>query len=166
MKIRRLLAYAAIYLLWGGTYLAVRRVVLVTPPFSAAALRFFFSGIILLAISRLEPSSDKQRYSWPTRLDWFNCAKLGFVMFAINYACFFWAEQRLYSGIAAVVVATLPVWIFLMEWLITRTQRPAWGSFAGIALGILGVMLLTRNHTPQRARCPVAIATLRWLRGY
>ena len=144
MPLRRILAYAAVYLLWGGTYLAVRTVVLITPPFSAAALRFLISGLLLLAISRIQTG---ERQPWPTRKDWLNSAKLGFVMFAINYGCFFWAEQRLYSGIAAVVVATMAVWIFLAEWLILRTQRLSTGIVIGSALGIGGVVLLTRTGT-------------------
>jgi drug/metabolite transporter (DMT)-like permease len=133
---RRLLAYAAIYLLWGGTYLAVRTVVLVTPPFSAAALRFLLSGLILLAISRLE------QQPWPTLREWKHSSILGFVMFTINYACFFWAEQRLYSGVAAVLVATLPVWMLLAEWIMTRKRLSA-ASAAGAALGIAGVVLVS-----------------------
>ncbi len=133
---RRLLAYAAVYLLWGGTYLAVRTVVLVTPPFSAAALRFLLSGGLLLAISRLE------REPWPTLREWKNSALLGLVMFTVNYACFFWAEQRLYSGVAAVLVATLPVWMLLAEWILTR-KRLSMASAAGSALGIAGVVLVS-----------------------
>ncbi len=145
MPLRRLLAYAAVYILWGGTYLAVRTVVLVTPPFSAAALRFLLSGLLLLVISRIGSKGKIQR--WPSRAEWINSAKLGFFMFAINYGCFFWAEQRLYSGIAAVVVATMAVWIFLAEWLITKTQRLSLGILTGSVLGIAGVVLLTRTGT-------------------
>ena len=142
LPLRRILSYAAIYLLWGGTYLAVRTVVLVTPPFSAAALRFLVSGLLLLVISRT-PGSEKQ--PWPSAKEWLDSAKLGFVMFTINYACFFWAEQRLYSGVAAVVVSTMPVWIFLAEWLIARTQHLSIGIVVGSILGIAGVVLLTRT---------------------
>ena len=146
MSLRRIVAYASVYLLWGGTYLAVRTVVLVTPPFSAAALRFLISGLLLLAISRLGSGSHTQ--PWPTWQEWTNSAKLGLAMFAINYGCFFWAEQRLYSGIASVVVATMAVWIFLTEWLILRTQRLSLGIVLGSALGIGGVVLLTRTGIP------------------
>ena len=144
MRLRRILSYAAVYFLWGGTYLAVRTVVLVTPPFSAAALRFLISGLLLLAFSRIQ-TGEKQ--PWPTRMEWINSAKLGLVMFAFNYGCFFWAEQRLYSGVAAIVVATLAVWVFLAEWLILRTQRLSLGIIAGSVLGIGGVVLLTRTGT-------------------
>jgi drug/metabolite transporter (DMT)-like permease len=165
MNVRRLLAYAAIYFLWGATYLAVRTVVLVTPPFSAAAFRFLLSGIILFALSRAEKGP------WPTRAEWINCAKLGFVMFAINYACFFWAEQRLYSGIAAVVVATMPVWIFLAEWLIAGTQKLSLGIVIGSVLGITGVVLLTRSHASGAhhvnglAVCVLMSGTVAWSAG-
>jgi drug/metabolite transporter (DMT)-like permease len=166
MNLRRLWAYAAIYFLWGATYLAVRTVVLVTPPFSAAAVRFFLSGIILLAISRTEKAP------WPSRADWTESAKLGFVMFAINYACFFWAEQRLYSGLAAVVVATMPVWIFLAEWLIAKTQRLSLGIIVGSVLGITGVVLLTRNGTGAGGQgvnvlavCVLMSGTIAWSAG-
>jgi len=163
---RRLLAYAAIYFLWGATYLAVRTVVLVTPPFSAAGLRFLLSGLILLALSRMEKAS------WPTRADWIHSAKLGFVMFGINYACFFWAEQRLYSGLAAVVVATMPVWIFLAEWLIAGTQKLSAGIVVGSLLGISGVVLLTRTGTPAASHgvkgiavCVLMTGTIAWSVG-
>jgi drug/metabolite transporter (DMT)-like permease len=167
MQPRRLLAYAAIYLLWGGTYLAVRTVVLVSPPFSAAAARFLLSGILLLALSRIE------KQPWPTRAEWINCAKLGFVMFAINYACFFWAEQRLYSGLAAVLVSTMPVWIFLAEWLIARTQKLSVGIVVGSLLGITGVVLLTRAEAAGHAShgvngvavCVLMTGTIAWSAG-
>lgn len=172
MNLRRLLAYAAIYFLWGGTYLAVRTVVLVTPPFAAAGFRFLLSGLILLVISRLTVPGEG-RQSWPSRGEWSNCAKLGFVMFAINYACFFWAEQRLYSGLAAVVVATMSVWIFLAEWLVARTQRLSAGILLGSALGIGGVVLLTRNGTAAAsshgqtglAICVLLTGTISWSAG-
>jgi drug/metabolite transporter (DMT)-like permease len=146
---RRLLAYAAIYLLWGGTYLAVRTVVLVTPPFSAAAVRFTLSGLILLAISRL------QRDPWPTRTEWIDSAKLGLLMFTVNYACFFWAEQRLYSGIAAVVVSTLSVWMLIGESLLAKTRSFSAGSVAGALLGIAGVVFVSRNGEGVAAAGPV-----------
>jgi drug/metabolite transporter (DMT)-like permease len=162
LDVRRILAYAAVYILWGATYLAVRTVVLVTPPFSAAALRFLLSGLILLAISRY----NSRHEPWPSRVEWVNSAKLGFAMFAINYACFFWAEQRLYSGTAAVVVATMPVWIFLCEWLFARTQRLSLGIAIGSALGIGGVVLLTRSGSAAASSPSVThLATLVLLCG-
>ncbi len=156
---RRLLAYAAIYLLWGGTYLAVRTVVLVTPPFSAAGARFFLSGVILLALA-WRPSDG-----WPTRIEWVNSTKLGLVMFTINYACFFWAEQRLYSGVAAVAVSTMPVWIMLAELLLSRRRMLPVASVAGAVLGIAGVVLVTRGGTGVAASSQTGVAIVVLLTG-
>ena len=163
---RRVLAYAAIYLLWGGTYLAVRTVVLVTPPFAAAALRFLLSGLILFGISRVK------REPWPSRRAWGNTAMLGFFMFTINYACFFWAEQRLYSGVAAVLVATLPVWMMIAEWLLTRKPLSL-ASAAGFLLGIGGVILVSQGGARQasshaetgRASLVLIAGTICWAAG-
>ncbi len=145
MRVRRLLAFAAIYFLWGGTYLAVRTVVLVTPPFAAASLRFLLSGLVLLAVSGPRPGS------WPTRREWRNSVLLGFLMFALNYGCFFWAEQRLYSGVAAVIVATMPVWVLAAELLSGQTRRLSQGSVVGSFLGIGGVAMMTRGSGAQAA---------------
>jgi drug/metabolite transporter (DMT)-like permease len=154
---RRLLAYAAVYFLWGGTFLAVRTVVLVTPPFSAAAIRFLLSGLILFALSRLE------RGPWPTRREWADSAKLGFIMFTVNYATFFWAEQRLYSGVAAVVAATLPVWIMLTEQAMGEGRAIRVAGLVGSALGIAGVLLVALGGgrgVPSSSHNGVAICVL------
>jgi drug/metabolite transporter (DMT)-like permease len=140
-------------------------VVLVTPPFSAAAVRFLLSGLILLVISRNE------RQPWPSAREWLNSAKLGFVMFTLNYACFFWAEQRLYSGVAAVVVATMPLWVFLAEvvfakaGLVAGSQAPrlSLGFMSGAVLGTGGVVLLTlmgKSAASSHAVTHVAILVL------
>jgi drug/metabolite transporter (DMT)-like permease len=67
---------------------------------------------------------------------------LGLVFFAVNYACVFWAEQRVASGYAAIVSSTLPVWIFAGEWLWLRAVRPTGAGLIGMALGMAGVILL------------------------
>jgi drug/metabolite transporter (DMT)-like permease len=154
---RRLLAYAAVYILWGGTYLAVRTVVLVTPPFSAAGVRFLVSGLILFALSRLE------RGPWPTPREWIDSAKLGLIMFTFNYAAFFWAEKRLYSGVAAVVVATLPVWMMIAERVLRVSRGLSIASALGTALGILGVLLVALgggNVVPSSSHNGIAICVL------
>jgi drug/metabolite transporter (DMT)-like permease len=161
MPVRRLLAYAAIYFLWGATYLAVRTVVLVTPPFAAAGLRFLLSGLLLLALS-WRPGAQ-----WPTRAEWVDSTKLGFVMFGINYACFFWSEQRLYSGIAAVVVSTMPVWILAAEWLAGYLRQLPSATLVGCLLGIGGVALVTGTGAAAGASSKgvTEIATLVLLTG-
>ncbi len=133
---RKLLAYAAIYFLWGASFLAIRQVVAVTPPFFAAAFRFLCAGGILYGYScwRGMPQPDRRQ--------WMSTAMLGLVMFAGDYGCLFWAEKEVPSGLAAVIAATIPVWVLLAEWLFAGSQRPTAKALAGIVLGIAGVILL------------------------
>ncbi len=78
----------------------------------------------------------------PNRRQWISTAVLGLVMFAGDYGCLFWAEKEVPSGLAAVIAATIPVWVLLGEWLFAGSQRPTAKSLAGIVLGIAGVVLL------------------------
>lgn len=141
MRTRRLLAYSAIYLLWGGSFLGIRVVVAVVPPFVAASFRFFVAGLLLLAFALV--TSERSI----TRRQWLSTALLGLVMFTGDYACLFWAEQHISSGIASVIAATIPVWIFAGEVFLLRTQRITGKSLAGIVLGFLGVVVLTWQST-------------------
>jgi drug/metabolite transporter (DMT)-like permease len=133
---RKLLAYSAIYFLWGASFLAIRQVVAVTPPFFAASFRFLCAGGILYAYSRWQgaPQPDRRQLT--------STALLGLVMFAGDYGCLFWAEKEVPSGLAAVIAATIPVWVMLGEWLFAGSQRPTAKALAGIVLGIGGVILL------------------------
>ena len=133
---RKLLAYAAIYFLWGASFLAIRQVVAVTPPFFAAAFRFLCAGAILYGYScwRGVPQPDRRQLM--------STALLGLVMFAGDYGCLFWAEKEVPSGLAAVIAATIPVWVLLAEWLFAGSQRPTAKALAGVVLGIAGVISL------------------------
>jgi drug/metabolite transporter (DMT)-like permease len=146
MKARRILAYFAIYIFWGGSFLGIREVVAVLPPFFAAGVRFLCAGALLLLYAAV--ASRKSREALViTRRQWVSTVLIGFVMFTCEYACLFWAEQRISSGIASVISATIPVWIFAGEVYLLRTQRITAKSLAGIALGFLGVIVLTWQST-------------------
>jgi drug/metabolite transporter (DMT)-like permease len=156
MRARKLLAYAAIYILWSGSFLAIREVVAVVPPFFAAGFRFTLSGALLLLWVHL-------RNRAPLTLRQFvSAAVLGFVMFTCLYAGLFWAETRISSGIAAVLSAMIPVWIFAGELFVLRTQRPTALAAGGIALGFGGVVLLTlhSSHGPAASNTLAVLATL------
>lgn len=137
-KSQRVLAYAAIYGFWGGSFLAIRDIVAITPPFFAAAIRFMLAGAVLFCWARVRGAPRLSRREWR------DSALMGLVMFGGNYACLFWAEQRINSGLAAVLTAMVPVWIFLGEWLVFRTQRLTAATLGGIVLGITGVVFLSR----------------------
>jgi drug/metabolite transporter (DMT)-like permease len=133
---RKLLAYFAIYVFWGASFLAIREVVATVPPFFAAACRFLCAGLILYVYSLLRGAPQ------PDRRQLRNTALLGLVMFAVDYGCLFWAEKQVPSGLAAVIAATIPVWIMLAEWWFAGSGRPTMQALAGLLLGITGVVLL------------------------
>lgn len=142
MPARKLLAYAAIYFLWGGSFLAIREIVGgagggAVPPFLAAGFRFTLAGGILILWSRAGSRTAL------TARQFASAAILGFVMFACLYAPLFWAETRIASGVAAIISAMIPLWIFAGELFVLRTQRATPLATGGIALGLAGVVLLT-----------------------
>ncbi len=109
------------------------------PSTSAAAIRFFTAGILLLlwAALRGEP--------WPGRAEWRSAILLGLVMFAGDYGCLFWAEKHIASGLAAVISALIPVEIALFEWRAAR-RSPSKALLAGTACGVAGVAALSIAH--------------------
>src|SRR5258708_774454 len=131
-----LLAFAIIYLVWGSTYLAIRVGVREMPPFLMAGLRFTAAGLALYGWMRLTGVPS------PNWIEWRGATILGTLMFLIDYACLFWAEQRVPSGVSAVVLATIPVCITLLEIIFLRTQRLSVRLSLGLLVGIVGVAVL------------------------
>jgi drug/metabolite transporter (DMT)-like permease len=150
----RFFAYAAVFILWGGSFLAVREVVAVAPPFFSAGFRFLTAGLILLLWS------GALGCQLPSLREVQSTVQLGLIMFAINYACLFWAEQRVASGYAAIVASTIPVWVFAGEWLWLRTILPNRASLLGMALGVTGVVLLVLPDQNQAGWTNAALALL------
>src|SRR6266568_4612524 len=112
-----LLAFAIIYFVWGSTFLAIRVGVREVPPFLLAAMRFFAAGLILYAWLRARGTPS------PTRREWLSASLLATLIFVMDYGLLFWAEQRVPSGIAAVMLATIPAFMALSEIILLRTQR-------------------------------------------
>lgn len=131
-----LLAFAIIYFVWGSTFFAIRVGVHAMPPLVMAALRFMVSGIVLVAwqLSRGE--------RLPKRSEWGAAILLGFLIFVCDYGLLFWAEQTVPSGVAAVVLATIPAFIAIAEVLVLRTQRLTARLLIALLIGILGVAAL------------------------
>src|ERR1700693_523534 len=100
---KTLLAFAIIYIVWGTTYLAIRVGVAEVPPFLLAGMRFLIAGGVIYAwmIAHGEPS--------PTRREWIGASVIGIMIFVMDYGLLFWAEERVPSGVAAVMMATIPV---------------------------------------------------------
>jgi drug/metabolite transporter (DMT)-like permease len=133
---KTLLAFAIIYFVWGSTFLAIRIGVHEVPPFLFAAMRFLVAGLVLFGwmIARGEPS--------PSRRQWMSVLLLALLIFVVDYGLLFWAEQRVPSGIAAVIMATIPVFMALSEILFLRTQRLTVRLALALLIGIGGVAVL------------------------
>jgi drug/metabolite transporter (DMT)-like permease len=133
---KTILAFGTIYFVWGGSFLAIRIGVHEVPPLLLAALRFLAAGLILYlwARSRREP--------FPTREQWASVSLLAFLIFVLDYGCLFWAEQRVPSGLAAVMLALIPAFTALSEIVILGTQRLTWRLALALTIGVGGVAVL------------------------
>jgi drug/metabolite transporter (DMT)-like permease len=134
---KTLLAFSIIYFAWGSTFLAIRVGVQEVPPLLLAALRFLIAGVALYGwtVARGEPL--------PQRREWVSVGLLAFLIFVVDYGFLFWAEQRVPSGLAAVMMATIPAFIALAETILLRTQRLTIRLASALLIGIAGVAVLT-----------------------
>jgi drug/metabolite transporter (DMT)-like permease len=145
---KTLLAFAIIYFLWGSTFFAIRVGVREVPPLLFASMRFMVAGIVLYGwvIARGERS--------PTRSQWLSASLLAFLIFVIDYGFLFWAEQRVPSGIAAVMMATIPVFIAISEIVFLRTQKFTSRLVLALLVGIAGVAVLM-SHSLNLGSAPI-----------
>jgi drug/metabolite transporter (DMT)-like permease len=133
---KTLLAFAIIYFVWGSTFLAIRIGVREVPPLLLAGMRFFAAGIVLYAWIRATGTAS------PSRREWLSITLLAVLIFLVDYGLVFWAEQRVPSGITAVMLATIPVFTALAEILILRTQRLTFRLGCALLVGLAGVAVL------------------------
>lgn len=158
-------AFAAIYLLWGSTYLFIRFGVETIPPYILAGLRHLIAGTLLYSWVRMRGAGR------PTRAQWLVCAAVGTLLLVGGNGSVTWAEQRVPSGLAALLVATMPLWMVLLDWLRPGGLRPRIGAAVGLLLGFGGVALLvgptgigTEAVDPAGATVLV-LAALSWATG-
>src|ERR1700677_3147050 len=145
---KTLLAFAIIYFVWGSTFLAIRVGVREVPPFLLAAMRFLIAGLALYGwtMARGERS--------PKGREWASAFLLATLIFVFDYGLLFWAEQRVPSGIAAVMLAMIPVFMALCEIIFLRTQRLTVRLALALLLGIGGVGVLM-SHTLNLGGAPI-----------
>jgi len=130
------LAFAAIYIIWGTTYLGIRVAIESMPPFLMAGARFIIAGSAVFLFLRLRGQP------LPRRIHWRSAFILGALLLVGGNGFVTWAEQEVPSGIAALIVATEPVWITVFDWTLFKAPRPARGIAAGVVLGLAGIVLL------------------------
>jgi drug/metabolite transporter (DMT)-like permease len=145
---KTLLAFAIIYFVWGSTFLAIRIGVREVPPFLLAAMRFLVAGVVLYGwmLAQGEPT--------PTARQWMSAFLLAVLIFVLDYGLLFWAEQRVPSGIAAVMMATIPVFMALSEITLLRTQTLTAGLALALLIGLGGVAVLM-SHSLDLGGAPI-----------
>ncbi|MDR3554726.1 MAG: EamA family transporter [Syntrophobacteraceae bacterium] len=133
-------ALLAVYIFWGGTYLAMKFAVQTVPPFLMAGTRFCLAGAMVYARDALRGAPAPK----PVQLK--NASIVGGIMLLGGNGSLVWAEQFVPSGSAAVIYAMVPVWVALLAWLWQGEKRPGWLVFVGLALGLLGISLLIERN--------------------
>ena len=134
-RLKLILAFAAVYLIWGSTYLGIRIGIESIPPFLMAGARFVVAGALLYIWTRMRGEPP------PTRVHWKSAAIIGLMLLLVGNGALSWAEQLIPSGIAALIVAISPVWFVALEWMQGGT-RPSAGVGVGLLLGTAGIMVL------------------------
>ncbi|WP_420127283.1 drug/metabolite exporter YedA [Longimicrobium sp.] len=131
-----LAAFAAVYLAWGSTYAAIRIAIDTMPPLLMAGARFLLAGTLLYAVMRLrgEPA--------PERRHWKNTALIGLLLLMLGNGGVTMAERTVPSAIVALLVAMVPMWMVLLEWLRPGGTRPTGRTLLGLVIGFGGIVLL------------------------
>ena len=159
-------AFAAVYLIWGSTYLAIRIAVETMPPFLMASIRFLIAGAILYAWTRWRGTPQ------PTRSHWFAATIVGGLLLLGGNGGVVWAAQHVPSGLTALLIATVPLWMALLNWLRPGGVKPSYGVIAGLMLGFIGIALLigpsklsSGHHVDSLGATVLIVASLSWAAG-
>jgi drug/metabolite transporter (DMT)-like permease len=133
---KTLLGFGIIYFVWGSTFYAIRVGVQEVPPFLLAAMRFLIAGAALYGWTLARGERG------PSGREWASVALVAFFFFGVEYGLVFWAEQRVASGLTAVMMATIPVFMALSEIFVLRTRRLTGRLVAALLIGLGGVGVL------------------------
>jgi len=157
--------FAAIYFIWGSTYLAIRLGVATIPPFLMAGVRFLVAGLAFMAWAKY------RRADGPTARDWLTTGLIGVLMATGGNGLVTWAMQTVQSGLAALLVSMVPFWVVMADWIKPEGRRPATRVIIGLVLGFTGVALLI-NPTDVGVReidavgaLTIVLASILWASG-
>lgn len=163
-------AFAAVYIFWGSTYLAIKYAIETLPPFLMAGARFVFAGSVLLIWARFSADYEK-----PKAAHWKTSLIVGTLLLLGGNGAVVFAEHYISSSLAALLVATEPFWIVLLSWLWLKRGRPNLKVALGLAIGFFGVWLLVNGQTTKNAAdsgsmqffgsIAVMIAAISWAAG-
>lgn len=159
-------AFAAVYIIWGSTFLGIAIAIKTIPPLLMAGARWIVAGGLLYTVLRLRGVPR------PSFAQWKNSAVVGALLLGAGNGGMTWSQQTVPSGIAALIVAAVPLWMILLEWLRPHGRRPHGLVFVGLALGFVGVVLIIvgKDHGGNRVVPPAAgaallFATVSWAFG-
>lgn len=166
-RAKQIVAFAAVYLVWGSTFLAIRFAIDSLPGFTMAAARFLLAGSLFLAWARFKGQP------WPTARQWREAFVIGGLLLLAGNGGVVWAEQHLATGLTALLIATEPVWVAVLLWLTSRRERPQPRTVAGVLLGFAGAAVLAAPGVPglNGDRVPLfpalitVLAALGWAAG-
>jgi drug/metabolite transporter (DMT)-like permease len=159
-------AFTAVYLVWGSTYLGIRFAVETLPPFLMGGARFFIAGVILYFCLRATGAAV------PRRTNWGRAALAAALLLGIGNGGVNWAEQKVPSGLTALIIGGTPVWFALFDWLRPGGARPTWQTALGIAVGFAGVTMLVGSPSALAANemdaagvVALILASMAWALG-
>lgn len=163
-RVAEFLAFAVVYIIWGSTYLGIRIGVRSIPPFMMAGGRALIAGILLFVWMRARGAAA------PTVRDWGRATLAGTLMLVAGNGLVTWAETRVASNVAALLIAAVPLYVALMDWLRPDGKRPSRRALLGIAIGAVGMILLAApdaGAVPGSGAATVAmlLAGLGWAGG-
>ena len=167
-RIRIIIAFAALYVIWGSTYLAILFAIQSIPPFLMAGARFVFAGLIMFGIARIQ---GPLRSSWP---EWRTSIIVGAFLLLGGNGGVTISEKFIETGLASLIVATVPIYITLLGWLFGMTPRPTPLVWLGLAGGFLGVGVLlgpalrfsgSGNHHPLIGMSILLVGSFLWSAG-
>lgn len=157
MNARAWAALIAVYIVWGSTYLAIRFAVETIPPFLTAAVRFLVAGSLLYIWQRLSGAPA------PKKIEWRSASIIGLLLLLGGNGLLNWAELRIPSGIASLFIATVPLWMVLIDAFRPHGRRANWLVWLGVLVGLTGTALLAnpwQTHTISPALDPLGMGVL------
>lgn len=152
-RAKLLIAFAAVYLIWGSTYLAIRFAIETVPPFLVGGFRFVIAGALMYAFLRMRGAAR------PTLPQWRSALIIGPMLLTGGNGGIVWSEQFVPSGVVALMVACVPLWMLLLAWL-RGGLRPSGREWFGVAMGLYGVSLLVSFGGVQAAGSVSPLAAL------
>lgn len=131
-----MLAFAAVYLFWGGTYVGIKLGLTVFPPLGMAGIRHTIAGVIMLSVAVF------RQELWPTRRQLLTSMLIGVMMLTIGNGLVTLVEQTVPSAIVSLLIGAVPLWITLLNWAFGDHKTPTLSALLGVFLGLIGIAVL------------------------